>query len=107
MNNFKNERLGSSESLRVELIDGDTDAAISLAGATTLSAKATHVDSGSEVNFTSTIVDDAANGIIKMFRSINTFAEAGVYDVLITYTDSVGEVRKYPKDESGLKIRFS
>ena len=106
INSLKNERINADESLFVQLIDGDTDQPISIAGASSITATATNVDTDDVINFVSAVVSDDVNGIFELTRAIGTFSEEATYDVLITYTKN-SKVIKYPKRMGDLKLKIS
>jgi len=107
MSKIRHERLGSSDPFLVQIFDGDTDLAISINGSSVRSANATNPETGTVVDFVNVTEEDGANGIFKLTRATGTFTEAGVYDILITYTDNAGDVQKYPREEGALKVKFS
>lgn len=99
-------KIGSNPSLIVQFVDPDTDAAINLSGATSITASAAPESGGSSVSLTATVIDAAA-GKIKFDYTTSAFAAAGMYRLEVKFTDSSGKVQIYPPEDGQLKIRVS
>lgn len=89
-------KLGSSYDIPVKVYNTSTDLGESIAGATALSATATHNESGSLVNFVSVTIGAEA-GILNLTRAAGTFTEKGEYSVEVTYTDVNTKIQKFPR----------
>ena len=89
-------KLGTSYDIPIKIYNTATDTGESLAGATALSATATHAESGSGVNFVSVTIG-AEVGVLNLTRTAGTFTEKGEYSVEVTYTDANAKIQKFPR----------
>ena len=89
-------KLGSSYDIPVKIYNTTTDVGEAIAGATALSATATHNESGTTVNFP-TVTLGVEAGVINLARVAGTFTEKGEYSVEITYTDGDTKIQKFPR----------
>lgn len=102
---IKSLRIGTNESLKLQLYDADTDAALPITGYTGWTASAKHTETGAVVAFTLITVTDAAAGKIKLDFLSTAFTVAGLYDIDLLSTDPAGKLVNYPPDRGTLKMR--
>ena len=98
-------KLGANPTIVVRFFDPATDAAISLVGASSVTATA-KPESGSNVTLTAT-VSDAANGEVSLNYTTSAFTAAGTYRLEIKFTDAAGKTQIYPPEDGQLRIKVT
>ena len=98
-------KLGANPTIKVEFYDPDTDAAINLTGATSVTATA-KPETGSIVTLTATVTDAAA-GEVSLNYTTSAFTAAGTYKLEIKFTDSAGKTQVYPPEDGQLRLKVT
>lgn len=101
---------GSNETLVVQLYDIAADTGsngIDLTGISAIVVKARNPATGTVKTLTGAVLGTATDGKFSINSTTSDWAEVGVWDLQIKYTDATGKTRIYPSEGNQLKVKVT